>query len=252
MAAHVTSEAIRIIRLIVFSFRALMTDSGDWGHAVELMSPKAQNGHQRPDGRCMNPSDQTLLGHAQAGDADAFEQLLQRYTRMLASYVRQWLPASLQRKVSVADVLQETRIVAFERVATFELHDERSIRNWLIKIVELTVREKVRRFAGTAKRAAGREVTRGRRPDTAQFHGRGPSPSEAAIASELAMLAQRALHGLPPDYQEILQLMREEDLTLREAGASMGRSREAAKKLYARALSAFTERFEQLQGVSRG
>jgi RNA polymerase sigma factor (sigma-70 family) len=200
----------------------------------------------------MDPSDKTLVEQAQAGDADAFERLFRRYTRMLESYVRRWLPAAVQRKVSIADILQETRIVAFERAAGFELRDEASIRNWLIKIVDLKVRERLRHYAGTAKRAAGREVTRGHRPETAQFVGAQASPSQAAIASELAELAQRALLGLPPDYQEILRLVREEDVTLQEAGTRMGRSRDAAKKLYGRALSAFTEEFERLQGSARG
>lgn len=198
----------------------------------------------------MEPSDETLVEQAQGGDAEALERLFRRYTRMLESYVRRWLPAAVQRKVSVADILQETRIVAFERASDFELRDETSVRNWLIKIVDLTVREKVRRFAGTAKRAAGREVTRAQRPETAQFVGAQASPSQAAIASELAELAQRALRGLPPDYQEILRLVREEDITLQEAGTRMGRTYEAAKKLYGRALSTFTEEFERLQGAS--
>ena len=204
------------------------------------------------DWREMDPSEKTLLGQAQAGDADAFERLFQRYVRTLEGYVRRWLPAAVQRKVSVADILQEARIVAFGGVAEFELRDDASLRNWLIRIVELKVREKVRRYAGTAKRAAGREVTRGRRPETRQVVGAGPSPSQAAVASELADLAQRALRGLPPDFQEILRLVREEDLTLREAGSRMGRSRDAAKRLYGRALSAFTEEFERLQGTRRG
>jgi RNA polymerase sigma factor (sigma-70 family) len=200
----------------------------------------------------MEPSEKTLVEQAQAGDAGAFERLFQRYTRMLESYVHRWLPAAVQRKVSIADILQETRIVAFDGAADFELRDETSVRNWLIKIVEFKVREKVRHFAGTAKRAAGREVSRGHRPETAQFVGPEPSPSQAAIASELAGLARRALHGLPPDYQEILRLVREEDLTLQEAGMRLGRSRDAAKKLYGRALSAFTEEFERLEGADRG
>lgn len=199
----------------------------------------------------MKPSDKTLVEQAQAGDAEAFELLFSRYTCMLASYVRRWLPAAVQRKVSCADILQETRIVAFERVVGFELRDEASLRNWLIKIVELKVREKVRHYAGTAKRSAGREVTRAHRPETAQFRAGGPSPSQVAIAAELAELAERALRMLPLDYQEILRLVREEECTLAEAGRRMGRSGDAAKKLYGRALSAFTEQFERMQGTGR-
>jgi RNA polymerase sigma-70 factor (ECF subfamily) len=186
----------------------------------------------------MEPSDKTLVDKARAGDAEAFEQLFGRYTRMLASYVRRWVPTSVRRKVSITDILQETRIVAFERLADFELRDEKSLRNWFLKIVELKVRERLRHYAGTAKRAVAREVTRAQRPETAQFRAGGPSPSQVAIAAELAELAERVLRQLPLDYQEVLRLVREEECTLAEAGRRMGRSCDAAKKLYGRALSA--------------
>ena len=75
----------------------------------------------------------------------------------------------------------------------------------------------------------------------------GASAPTRSMKAEPSM-AERALRQLPPDYQEILRLVREEDLTLRDCGARMGRSREAAKKLYGRALSSFTEMFERLQG----
>ncbi len=106
------------------------------------------------------------------------------------------------------------------------------------------VRETLRQHAGTAKRATDREVSRGMRPDTVQFTAKGPSPSEAAIASELAGRIRAAMQALPEDYRSVLQLTREEGLTLREAAERMGRSREAVKKLYGRALCKLTERLK--------
>ncbi|MHC4339680.1 MAG: RNA polymerase sigma factor, partial [Planctomycetota bacterium] len=92
--------------------------------ALEFASPKAQNRHEHSDWSGMEPSDRALVEQAQAGDADAFERLFRRYTRMLESYVRRWLPPALQRKVSIADILQETRIVAFDGAPGFDLRDE--------------------------------------------------------------------------------------------------------------------------------
>ena len=54
--------------------------------------------------------------------------------------------------------------------------------------------------------------------------------------------------SLPPDYREVLRLAREEDLSLREVAERMGRSREAIKKLYGRALLRFKEAFDRLGG----
>jgi DNA-directed RNA polymerase specialized sigma24 family protein len=49
------------------------------------------------------------------------------------------------------------------------------------------------------------------------------------------------LKGLPEDYRRILELVQFEGLTLRDAAGRMGRSYEAAKKLYGRALSRFAK-----------
>jgi DNA-directed RNA polymerase specialized sigma24 family protein len=50
----------------------------------------------------------------------------------------------------------------------------------------------------------------------------------------------------------VLSLTRVKGLTLVEAAKSMGRSHEATKKLYARALSRFTEAFDRTNDAARG
>jgi RNA polymerase sigma factor (sigma-70 family) len=67
-------------------------------------------------------------------------------------------------------------------------------------------------------------------------HGRSPSPSQVAIGRETREAAQRALATLPPTYQEVIRLVQGEGLTLAQAGERMGRSRDAVKGLYSRAL----------------
>ncbi|MHC4932514.1 MAG: sigma-70 family RNA polymerase sigma factor [Planctomycetota bacterium] len=194
-------------------------------------------------------SDQDLVLRVRNGDEEAFRVLFDRHLGALRERLGRWLPTRLQRKVSESDVLQEARLVAYQRLSDFiEKGSDGSFRNWLLRIVELKVREAVRKHAQAAKRAVGREVTRGQRPDSAQFPAPHPSPSEVAVASELREQIGRALGALPPDYREILRLVREEGLTLREAAQRMNRSREAAKKLYGRALFRLTEVFEKLQG----
>ncbi|MHC4551008.1 MAG: sigma-70 family RNA polymerase sigma factor [Planctomycetota bacterium] len=191
-------------------------------------------------------SDEELMARVQAGDSGAFSVLFHRHEKLLQQRVMGRMRANLRRKVSVTDVLQETRIIALERCGEFEDRGPGSVRKWLDRIAERKVQEVVRHHIQRAKRAVGREVTRGRRPDTAQFVAAGPSPSQAAIAAERAQRVQRALRSLSRDHETVLRLAREEGLSLREVGERMGRSREAAKKLYARALAHFTEVFQKL------
>jgi RNA polymerase sigma factor (sigma-70 family) len=84
--------------------------------------------------------------------------------------------------------------------------------------------------------------------DTANFLGEEPSPSEIACGVEEVLRVRRTLAELREDDREILRLTFEERLTLREAAARMGRSREATKKLYARALRRFKEALEKGKG----
>ncbi|MHC4932468.1 MAG: RNA polymerase sigma factor [Planctomycetota bacterium] len=197
-------------------------------------------------------TDEELIRRIQAGDERSFQTLFDRYLGTLQAYARRWLPDKLRRKVSVADILQEARLVALRRCVDFEHRSDDSVRNWLLKIVERKVRELVRNYRETAKRAVEREVSRGQRPDTLHLPGRGPTPSEFASARELAELARRAMQALPDHYRAILRLAREERLSLREIAERMDRSRDAVKKLYGRALSRFTEEFERLGGSTHG
>jgi len=195
-------------------------------------------------------TDEALFESARNGNDDAFRVLVERHAGGLRTYIDRRLPRALRRKISVADVAQEAHVVALRRALDFEDRGDGSFRKWLNKIAELKVKEAIRKHAGTAKRAAGREISRGKRPDTGQFVGDATTPSQAAIGAEAAEQVRQALETLPEDYREVLRLTREECLTLREAAARMGRSREAAKKLYGRALLRFKKALDEIRGVA--
>jgi RNA polymerase sigma-70 factor (ECF subfamily) len=198
------------------------------------------------------PTDQDLLVRIRGGDEQAWEELFHRYRNVIRKYAEQWLPHAVRRRVSVSDVIQEARIVASQRIDGFEDRGDGSLRNWLIRIVELKVREAVRRHVGTAKRARGNEVTRGMRADTGQFQGQGRSPSSMAANGELREQIETALAELPPDYQTVLRLTHQQQYTLAEAARHMGRSREAAKKLHGRAMARFSQELLRIRGNGDG
>ena len=185
----------------------------------------------------VSPSSQAdLIERFRAGDESAFRTLFERHERLLRARLAGRIPAHVRRRFSVADVLQETCIVAFRRREDFEDRGENAFRNWLFGIVDRRLREEVRHHAGTSKRAADREVTRPGRPDTACFADGGRSPGSVAASSELATGIRDAMTGLSDDYQEVLGLALEEGLALREVAERMGRGHDATKKLYGRAL----------------
>ncbi len=194
-----------------------------------------------PDGES---GDQILIQRFRDGDESALKSLIARHEPRLRGILGQRLPMSMRRKLSVEDILQETYLTAYTRIPEFEDRHDRGFGAWLEQIAVFKLREQIRRYRNTAKRGAANEVSRGARPDTVLFAGKGPSPSEAAIGEELRTKAIRAMRELPEDYRRVIELVQVEQLTLRQAGERMGRSREAMKKLYGRALSKLAEAFE--------
>ena len=195
-----------------------------------------------------DPHDKDLLEQSRHGDREAYERLFERHADELRRYIGRWLPAELRRRVSVSDVLQEARIVAHQRLSTFEDRGPNSFRNWLLRIAEMKTKAAVRWHAGTAKRAAHREAPTNAEGGTSKMAAVFPSPSEWAIGIETEELINRAMETLSADHRQILQLALKQRLPLREAAERMDRSREAAKKLYGRALSRFTDELERLRG----
>ena len=139
-------------------------------------------------------------------------------------------------------------MIAVEAVKRFEWRGEGSFRAWLTQIASNEARKVIRHHLSTAKRSRSQEVSRAHRLDTAIHAVHSDTPSRAVMADEIKAQVRRALELLPPDYREVLRLCREEELTTREAAIRMGRSREATKKLYGRAVARLADILENLRG----
>lgn len=194
--------------------------------------------------------EEDLVRRYQNGDGEALCALFDRYEALLVRRIERWLPPHVLRRLSVSDVLQESRIVALDRREAFEARGDGAFRRWILGIAEMKARQAVQRHMDVAKRATRRELSKPARRDTAAFAGKGPTPSEVAIGSELEELARLAVRSLPDDYREVLRLAMEEGLTLKEAARRMGRSHDAAKKLYGRALARLARELRGLRGES--
>jgi RNA polymerase sigma-70 factor (subfamily 1) len=192
------------------------------------------------------PSEAELVRRLQAGDEAAFDELLARHREAMLARAGRRLPPKLRRRVSVSDVVQEACIVAYERRKTFEHRGPDAFLHWLNAIVDRRAMQAVRTHVAAARRAIGREA-----PAPASscegpaLAGGLPTPSQHAVGAEAALRARAALGALAPDYREVLRLARDERLPLRTVAERMGRTREAVKKLYARALARFTEEYRR-------
>jgi len=182
-------------------------------------------------------SDETLIDRFRDGDEAALRELFDRYEGAVRTRVDRRIPPALKRKFSARDALQETYLTVVRRIDDFEPRGDGAFGAWMGRIALSALRDEIRRYRATARRGARQEVTKGARPDTQLFEGGGPSPSQFAMGRELELRLERAMASLPGDYREALRLVQARRLTLREAAGEMGRSREAMKKLYARAVA---------------
>jgi RNA polymerase sigma-70 factor (ECF subfamily) len=193
-----------------------------------------------PGGLPDEPSDQELVRRARGGDSAAAGLLLERHGAALRARVRRRLPRALRAKIGESDVVQEACLAAFLHIEEFEDRGEGSFRGWLGTVAERKVLDELRRFAGTDKRNLAREVggaTTGARVATSG----DPSPSAAAIVNEESARLAAAMERLSTEHREVIRLVHELRLPLAEAGARMGRSADAVRKLYARAVLALGE-----------
>jgi len=189
-----------------------------------------------PDGPLHELSDQDLVRRARDGDAAAAGLLFERHGEALRARVRRRLPRSLRAKVGESDVIQEACLAVFLHLDEFEDRGEGSFRGWLGVVAERKVLDELRRFAGTGKRDVAREVGGGSTAARLAATSGDPSPSAAAIGDEESARLAAAMEHLSEEHREVIRLVNEQRLPLAEAGARMGRSAEAVRKLYARAV----------------
>jgi RNA polymerase sigma-70 factor (ECF subfamily) len=149
----------------------------------------------------------------------------------------------LQGKVDPADVVQETFLHAVRDIDQFRGTSDRELAGWLRQILAARLADLVRRYCGTQSRDVRLERTLQVELDqSSQVFDRGlvaplSSPSQQAARHEQAAWLAEALERLPEDYRAVLVLHHLEGWDFPEAARRLGRSVEAVKKLWARALA---------------
>lgn len=189
------------------------------------------------------PSDEEMVRRVHAGDAAAAARLFDRHLPRLRAAARARIPGSLRAKVGVSDVVQEAYVAAFCDLSRFEDRGDGSFRRWLRRILENKVASEIRRLA-TRGRDARREVRLASAVEPPAPAGRAAprSPPSQAAAAERAAAVRAAVDSLPPDQRDVIRLVHVDGLSFVEAGARMGRSPDATRMLYHRAMDRVADR----------
>jgi RNA polymerase sigma-70 factor (ECF subfamily) len=177
------------------------------------------------------------------GSDAALGRRLEAHRDYLTVLARMQIGRRLQGKVDPADMVQEAFVHAIRDAAQFRGTSDQELAGWLRRILAARLADQVRRFCGTQGRNVRLEQTLQVELDqSSQALDRGlvsplSSPSQQAARHEQAAWLARALERLPTDYRDVLVLHHLEGCDFPEVARRLGRSVEAVKKLWARALA---------------
>jgi RNA polymerase sigma-70 factor (ECF subfamily) len=182
------------------------------------------------------PADEDLVRRVLSGDPAAAGELHRRHEPRLRARARRRAAGKLSRKLGASDIVQDTYLAVFEDLASFEDRGPGSFQRWLDGVFECRATDAARRHVGAAKRDLRREVSPG--PDASQSGppARGASPSVEAASNEERERLVAAVDAMEGDDRDVLRLVHVDGKDFAEAGRVLGRSAEAARKLYSRAV----------------
>jgi len=198
----------------------------------------------------MQPDDEAsrdLFVRSQAGDGDAFEQLVRGYSRQLRARIHSRLGRRLRSEIEVEDVEQETLLKAFTSLRRAEWRGRKSFFRWMAEIAEHVMGQVARRRFISKKRGAGlarapRSLLNGDSSDSTPVSP-GPSPIEVLRRSERFERLEKALAILSDEHRQVILLARIEELPIKKIAEKMNRSPDAVSMLLHRALRRLREVF---------
>jgi RNA polymerase sigma-70 factor (ECF subfamily) len=174
-----------------------------------------------------------LLAAARAGDHQSFLTLIGPDAGLLRSLAQVYGTGVSRSKVGASDVVQETLLRAWQHFPAFRGASKAEFRNWLSTILMhhkatcLALSRRERPFVGADS---------AERPEDL-IPASTPTPSAEAATADRRLIILSAVAQLKPDFQTVVQLRYVEGLPFDEIAAQMGRSVDAAQKLWTRALA---------------
>lgn len=179
-----------------------------------------------------------LLERARRGVPDAVGSIFEAARGHLLDLADRELPADLRAKIGPSDVVQETAFEMQRDFGRFTGTTSEELFVWLREILKHNVVDAIRHYRDTLKREVAREVQITVSPsrDEQVFTEVGRLPEGSAIRREEAAMINTLLSRLPPDYRRVIELRYWHGMSFVAMAPQLGRSPEAVRKLWYRAL----------------
>ena len=196
--------------------------------------------------------DPTMLARLREGDSQALADFIMTRRPQLMAFIDRRLGPALRSKIELDDLFQEVSAEAVRSLGEVDLQD-RDPFSWLCQVAERRIIDAHRRYFGSQKRDAGREVS-------LNAGGAGASSSRPALINllvasmtsasqafsrnqkEIRLLA--ALEKLPPENREAIRLRYVEDMPSKDIAQRLGKTDGAVRVMLTRSLAKLQEIFE--------
>jgi RNA polymerase sigma-70 factor (ECF subfamily) len=192
------------------------------------------------------PSGQTshLIQAAQAGSAEALGQLLEGCRAYLLLVANRHLDADLQAKGGASDLVQETFLEAQNDFPRFQGRTHQDLLSWLRGILRHNLADFRRRYRDRGARRIGQERPLDASELTAlreELVADTPAPADRAATAEETEAVRLAVARLPEDYRRVIVLRHQDGRSFHDIAREMGRTPEAVRKLWFRAVERLRE-----------
>ena len=198
----------------------------------------------------MSKLDEIELTKIRTGDHDAFANYMESRRLQLLAYIERNLSDGLRKKVDAEDLYQEVSVDCFRSLAEVDL-SEREPFSWMCQVAERKIIDAHRKFFGTQKRAADREVplgTPGGEPGQAAvidlLIASITSPSKAFSRNQKQIRMLSAIDSLSKESQDILRMRFAEELPTKIIAERMGKSDVAVRVLVTRTIKKLQQLLE--------
>jgi RNA polymerase sigma-70 factor, ECF subfamily len=151
------------------------------------------------------------------------------------------LDPALRAKANPSDLVHETLLEAYRDFAAFRGQSEAEWLGWLRRLLVHNLANFERRYLGTAMRRVQREVSLAGPGAADAVPAPGPSPSSVLIAGERDRAVESHLQRLPEDYRAVILWHHRDGLPFDEIGRRLGRSADAVRRLWSRAIDRLQE-----------
>lgn len=169
----------------------------------------------------------------------AVADLLRRFEPQIRCYLHRMVGEG-----GLDDVYQETITAALAAADRFEYHGDAQFMVWVYTIARRVVLQSQRKAARTPARLCSPLSSTPGVPESA-IAQLGGTPSSLVARSEYCRKLAQAMNALPQAYREVVTLYKIEERPLGEVAQILGKSKSATCHLFARALAALNEKFQE-------